>query len=92
VEEVRRRHAEAERRNEAGYEDPDSGLFVLTASYLRARGYCCGRGCRHCPYPPDEQRRAGRPGSAPADDDDDDDDDDPRDASTIRTDTRGSIR
>lgn len=62
--EVERRHAEAERRGEAGYEDPKTGLFVLTAQYLRARGYCCGRGCRHCPYPPGEQQRAGRPGSA----------------------------
>jgi len=33
-----------------GYLDPDSGLFVLTAGFLRDRGYCCGRGCRHCPY------------------------------------------
>ena len=33
-----------------GYLDPDSGLFVLTAAYLAARGHCCDRGCRHCPY------------------------------------------
>lgn len=32
------------------YADPDTGLFVLTAGFLAARGYCCGRGCRHCPY------------------------------------------
>ena len=24
---------------------------------------CCGSGCRHCPYPPDEQARAGPAGS-----------------------------
>ena len=23
---------------------------VFTESYLRRRGYCCGSGCRHCPY------------------------------------------
>jgi len=25
-------------------------LMVFTARYLRARGYCCDSGCRHCPY------------------------------------------
>ncbi|MEM1217117.1 MAG: DUF5522 domain-containing protein [Bacteroidota bacterium] len=29
----------------------DNGLMVLTAYFLRERGYCCGNGCRHCPYP-----------------------------------------
>lgn len=24
--------------------------MVFTAQYLRRRGYCCGSGCRHCPY------------------------------------------
>ena len=24
--------------------------MVFTASYLKRRGYCCGSGCRHCPY------------------------------------------
>jgi Family of unknown function (DUF5522) len=23
---------------------------VLTARYLADRGWCCGNGCRHCPY------------------------------------------
>ena len=32
------------------YLTPD-GLFVFTAAYLLRRGYCCGNGCRHCPYP-----------------------------------------
>lgn len=27
-----------------------SGLMVLSASYLRRRGYCCRNGCRNCPY------------------------------------------
>lgn len=44
-------HAEALRAGESMYPDPRTGLFVLTASYLADRGYCCGRGCRHCPYP-----------------------------------------
>ena len=29
----------------------ENGLMVLTAEFLRKRGYCCGSGCRHCPYP-----------------------------------------
>jgi hypothetical protein len=29
----------------------ENGLMVFTAAYLLARGYCCGNGCRHCPYP-----------------------------------------
>jgi hypothetical protein len=33
-----------------GYLDPDTGLFVLTATYLADRGTCCHAGCRHCPY------------------------------------------
>jgi len=28
----------------------ENGLFVLTEKYLLDRGYCCGNGCRHCPY------------------------------------------
>lgn len=27
-----------------------SGLMVLTEKYHLQRGYCCGKGCRHCPY------------------------------------------
>ncbi len=26
------------------------GRMVFTATYLLKRGYCCGNGCRHCPY------------------------------------------
>ncbi len=28
----------------------ERGSIVFTASYLKRRGYCCGSGCRHCPY------------------------------------------
>lgn len=28
----------------------DDGLLVFTESYLVKRGFCCGNGCRHCPY------------------------------------------
>ena len=26
------------------------GLVVFTQQYHLNRGYCCGMGCRHCPY------------------------------------------
>ena len=54
-------HAEAIARGEDGYIDPETGLFVMTADHLRARGRCCGSGCRHCPYSVEEQDAAGRP-------------------------------
>ncbi len=28
----------------------EEGLMVLTGRYLSNRGFCCGNGCRHCPY------------------------------------------
>ncbi len=28
----------------------ENGLLVLTEAYHRKRGWCCGNGCRHCPY------------------------------------------
>lgn len=28
----------------------EEGLMVLTAAFLRKRGYCCGKACKHCPY------------------------------------------
>lgn len=62
---TQRLHDAACARGDAGYIDPASGLMVLTAQYLRDKGYCCGSGCRHCPYPPEVQRAAGRPSDSP---------------------------
>ncbi len=28
----------------------EHGFVVFTHDYLLARGYCCGNGCRHCPF------------------------------------------
>jgi len=28
----------------------EQGLVVLTEKFHLARGYCCGNGCKHCPY------------------------------------------
>jgi hypothetical protein len=36
----------------------EQGYMVLTAKYLLDRGYCCGNGCRHCPY---EYEKVGEP-------------------------------
>jgi hypothetical protein len=58
-------HDRAMREGRAGYLDPRTGLFVMTAGYLLQRNRCCGSGCRHCPYDPEAQRLAGRPGSGP---------------------------
>jgi Family of unknown function (DUF5522) len=43
-------HSRALDADEPGYPDPRTGLYVLTAGFLAARGTCCERGCRHCPY------------------------------------------
>ena len=31
------------------YTTPE-GYLVFTAQYHQRRGYCCGSGCRHCPW------------------------------------------
>ncbi|MBK7884771.1 MAG: hypothetical protein IPJ81_14035 [Chitinophagaceae bacterium] len=28
----------------------ETGYIVLTEKYHIHRGYCCGNGCRHCPF------------------------------------------
>lgn len=43
-------HNDAVARGEAGYFDPGTGLFVMTAKHHVNRGKCCHNGCRHCPY------------------------------------------
>tara|TARA_R110001592_G_scaffold104103_5_gene293072 strand:- start:22790 stop:22969 length:180 start_codon:yes stop_codon:yes gene_type:complete len=30
----------------------ENGCIVLTDRYLKKRKFCCGGGCRHCPYTP----------------------------------------
>jgi hypothetical protein len=49
--EVLDRHRDAVAAGAPGYVDPETGLFVFTAAYHRARGTCCDSRCRHCPYP-----------------------------------------
>jgi hypothetical protein len=28
----------------------ENGFIVFTEAYHRKRGYCCGCGCKHCPF------------------------------------------
>jgi len=30
----------------------ENGLLVFTEAYHLERGFCCGSGCRHCPFEP----------------------------------------
>lgn len=48
--EIIRLHSVAMERGEAGYPDPASGAYVMTAATHLTRGRCCTNGCRHCPY------------------------------------------
>jgi hypothetical protein len=34
----------------------EQGFVVLTEKYHLDKGYCCGNGCRHCPYEPIAQK------------------------------------
>jgi hypothetical protein len=49
-EEIIRLHKNAIDEKNDIYIDPETGFAVLTAEFLLKRGYCCGSGCRHCPY------------------------------------------
>jgi len=43
-------HDAAIKREELVYVDPSTGYQVFSELGLKARGKCCGSGCRHCPY------------------------------------------
>ena len=43
-------HLEACGKEKDSYNDPKTGYLVMTAHFLKKRGYCCESGCRHCPY------------------------------------------
>mmetsp|Transcript_27624 Transcript_27624/g.76032 ORF Transcript_27624/g.76032 Transcript_27624/m.76032 type:complete len:703 (-) Transcript_27624:957-3065(-) len=52
------RHKDACERGEDFYDDPETGYKVFTEVAHKKRGYCCGSGCRHCPY--NHQNVAGK--------------------------------
>ena len=33
------------------------GYKCFTEKFHLKRGYCCGNGCRNCPYPPDSHNK-----------------------------------
>jgi hypothetical protein len=39
-----------ETNNDMDFYFNEDGLMVMTERFLLKRGYCCGNGCRHCPY------------------------------------------
>ena len=43
-------HDSACTQNKITYTDPETGYEVFTKVAHEQRGYCCGNGCRHCPY------------------------------------------
>ena len=49
---IQKIHDAAAARGDNSYIDPSTGMLVMTAHYLQKRGFCCGAGCRHCPYTP----------------------------------------
>lgn len=53
TEKIQATHEVACANKEQGYLDPYTRLFVMTAQFHINRGYCCERGCRHCPFMPD---------------------------------------
>tara|TARA_B100001540_G_C15444025_1_gene478010 strand:+ start:23 stop:184 length:162 start_codon:yes stop_codon:yes gene_type:complete len=34
----------------------ENGKMVLTEKFLIKRGFCCGSGCRNCPYIPSHNK------------------------------------
>lgn len=34
----------------------EDGMYVMTEGYHLERGFCCGSGCRHCPFWPKYQK------------------------------------
>lgn len=50
LDEILARHERAMESGLSTYRDPATGAAVMTADYLDNRGFCCGSGCRHCPW------------------------------------------
>ena len=55
-----RLHRQACDARKSGYIDPETGKFVLTSWFLLSQGKCCGKGCRHCPWPAEAQAASQR--------------------------------
>lgn len=44
----------------------DDGRMVFTERYHLRRGYCCGSGCRHCPFDAEGRPLARSHGTIPS--------------------------
>ena len=53
-------HKQAVRERRDDYTDPETGYRVFTEIYHLRRGFCCGSGCRHCPYGHENVKPKGR--------------------------------
>ncbi|MDX2085728.1 MAG: DUF5522 domain-containing protein [Candidatus Melainabacteria bacterium] len=47
---VQNAHQQAVSAGQEHYVCPETGYTVMTALFLKNRGFCCHCGCRHCPY------------------------------------------
>ncbi len=43
----------------------EDGYVVLTEKYHSDRGYCCGNGCKHCPFEYENVPVNNRPTNSP---------------------------
>jgi len=48
--EIEEIHRQAVAQGQRHYIDPETGYTVFTQLFMIDRGWCCGSGCRHCPY------------------------------------------
>ncbi len=48
--EIMKRNKNAIENDYDFYTDPETGYQVFTAYCLYKKGFCCGSGCRHCPF------------------------------------------
>lgn len=44
------RNVALKKDKEQDYYIDEKGNLVMTREFLEKRGFCCGNGCRHCPY------------------------------------------
>ncbi|MEY4278107.1 MAG: hypothetical protein RL377_111 [Bacteroidota bacterium] len=45
-----KRKCEIKMIKDVDYYIDSKGMWVFTAAYHEARGYCCGQACKHCPF------------------------------------------
>lgn len=43
-------HEDSCQEGKLTYDDPETGYMVFTELAHKKRGFCCGSGCRHCPF------------------------------------------